>query len=127
MAVIQCKICGGEVEIPGNVTCGECPYCNSLTTFPKQTSDKKVQLYQRAEQLRLSGSFDKAAATYEEIIKENSDDADAYWGLVLASWGIEYVEDPVSKERKPTCHRVQFDSILSDVNYKLALGNTLPQ
>ena len=127
MAVIQCKICGGEVEIPGNVTCGECPYCNSLTTFPKQTSDKKVQLYQRAEQLRLSGSFDKAAATYEEIIKENSDDADAYWGLVLASWGIEYVEDPVSKERKPTCHRVQFDSILSDVNYKLALDNALPQ
>ncbi len=127
MAIIQCKICGGEIEIPSELTCGECPYCNSVTTFPKQTSDKKVQLYKRAEQLRHASSFDKAAATYEEIIKETPDDADAYWGLVLSNWGIEYVEDPITKERKPTCHRVQFESILSDVNYKLALDNAQPQ
>ncbi len=127
MAVIQCKICGGEIEIPSELTCGECPYCNSVTTFPKQTSDKKVQLYKRAEQLRHASSFDRAAATYEEIIKETPDDADAYWGLVLSNWGIEYVEDPLTKERKPTCHRVQFESILSDVNYKLAMDNAQPE
>ena len=127
MAVIQCKICGGDIDVPCELTYGECPYCKTVTTFPKQTSDKQVQLFKRAEQLRLSGSFDKAAATYEEIIQETPDDADAYWGLVLSNWGIEYVEDPLTKERKPTCHRVQFESILSDVNYKLALDNAQPQ
>ena len=127
MAVIQCKICGGEIEVPSELTCGECPYCNSVTTFPKQTSDKNVQLHKRAEQLRHACSFDRAATTYEEILKETPDDADAYWGLVLSNWGIEYVEDPLTKERKPTCHRLQFESILAAPEYKLTLENASPQ
>ena len=36
-------------------------------------------------------------------------------------YGIEYVEDPVSHERIPTCHRVQFESILADPDYLSAL------
>ena len=42
---------------------------------------------------------------------------------MLSRYGIEYVEDPVTHERIPTCHRVQISSILSDGDYLAALEN----
>ena len=42
---------------------------------------------------------------------------------MLSRYGIEYVEDPVTHERIPTCHRVQLSSILSDGDYLATLEN----
>ena len=123
MAKIQCKMCGGALDLPDDVTVGKCPWCGSMTTFPKITSDHVEQLYSRAEHYRHAGDFDKAMSAYEAIVRENPNDAEAYWGVVLSRFGIEYVEDPVSHERIPTCHRVQYESILSDSDYQLALEN----
>ena len=121
MAIIKCKICGGEIELPANVTMGECPYCHEVTTFPRFDEPDLEVFYKQAEDARLSSNFDKAIAAYEEIIGRGTTDPEIYWGLVLSTWGIEYVEDPLTKERKPTCHRVQFESILDDENYKKVL------
>lgn len=124
MATVQCKMCGGAVELAEGKTFGECPYCGSLTTFPKIKDDKAAQLYARAEHYRRAGEFDKAVATYEAIIADNPTDAEAYWGAVLSRYGIEYVEDPATHERIPTCHRVQYESILADDDYKSVLSNS---
>ena len=123
MTKIQCKMCGGPLDLPDDVTVGTCPWCGSTTTFPKIASDHVEQLYSRAEHYRHAGDFDKAMSAYEAIVREALDDAEAYWGLVLSRFGIEYVEDPKSHERIPTCHRVQYESILSDSDYQLALEN----
>ena len=121
MATIQCKMCGGSLSLPENVFSGTCPYCGTLSTFPRTFDDQLVNLYNRAEHFRRTNDYDKAVATYEQVINNNPDDPEAYWGLVLSRFGIEYVEDPVSHERIPTCHRVQFDSILADADYHAAL------
>ena len=121
MAKIECKMCGGKLDLPDDITIGTCPYCGSTTTFPKITSDHVEQLYSRAEHYRHAGDFDKAISAYETIIQETPNDPEAYWGLVLSRFGIEYVEDPTSHERIPTCHRVQYESIMSDVDYTSAL------
>ncbi|MBQ7177963.1 MAG: TIR domain-containing protein [Victivallales bacterium] len=121
MANIQCKMCGYMVELPEGATVGECPACGSTTTFPKLNSEHTEQLYARAEHFRQLNDFDKAADAYEAVVRELPDDPEAYWGLVLARYGIEYVEDPLSHERIPTCHRVQYESILADGDYKSAL------
>ena len=121
MANIQCKMCGYMVELPEGATVGECPACGSTTTFPKLNSEHTEQLYARAEHFRQLNDFDKAADAYEAVVRELPDDPEAYWGLVLARYGIEYVEDPLSHERVPTCHRVQYESILADGDYKSAL------
>ena len=121
MAKLQCKMCGGMVDVPEGAGSAECPYCGSTTTFPKASSTKAEQQYARAEHFRHAGDFDKAMEAYENVIRENPDDAEAYWGLVLSRFGIEYVEDPVSHERIPTCHRVQYKSILADEDYLSAL------
>jgi len=40
---------------------------------------------------------------------------------VLSKYGIEYVEDPGTGDRIPTCHRTQSESILTDADYLAAL------
>ena len=121
MAIIKCKICGGDVDLPVGMTMGECPYCGTLTTFPRLDTSDTETFFRIAEEARLSCNFDKAISAYEEIIGRGTTDPEIYWELVLSTWGIEYVEDPLTKERKPTCHRVQFESILDDANYKKVL------
>ena len=123
MASVQCKMCGYMVELPDGLTVGECPACGSVTTFPKIASEHAEQLYARAEHFRQINDFDKAIDAYEAIVREQPEDAEAYWGIVLSRFGIEYVEDPVSHERVPTCHRVQYESILADGDYRSALEN----
>ena len=117
MSTVQCKKCGGMVDIPEDLTAGECPYCCSITTFPKLKNDHAEQLFNRAEHFRQINDFDKAVACYENIIQDDPENPDAYWGLVISRFGIEYVEDPVSHERIPTCHRAQYESILADRDY----------
>ena len=52
--------------------------------------------------------------SHESILNLDDADAEAHWGGVLSRYGIEYVEDPASGERVPTCHRVQLEGILND-------------
>lgn len=120
MAVLKCTVCGGELDVNADLSVGVCRYCDSIITIPKQL-DRKGNLYNRAVFLRQSNQFDKAAAAYEDILKEDNSDADAHWGLVLSKYGIEYVLDPKTQERIPTCHRTRAESILSDPDYSAAL------
>ena len=121
MAIIKCKMCGGDIEISADKTFGTCEYCGSTMTLPKMDDDQRLSLFNRGTHLRRNGEFDKAAAIYERLIGENDADAEAHWNLLLCRYGIEYVQDPASGERIPTCHRASFDSILNDVDYHAAL------
>ena len=121
MAIIKCKMCGGDIEISADKTFGTCEYCGSTMTLPKTDDDQRLSLFNRGTHLRRNGEFDKAVAIYERLIGENDADAEAHWNLLLCRYGIEYVQDPASGERIPTCHRASFDSILNDVDYQAAL------
>lgn len=121
MAVFKCKMCGGELDIKLGSTITDCPYCGTRQTVPFLDDDKKTRLYNRANGYRLDSEFDKAYGAYETIISEKPDEAEAYWGLVLSEYGVEYVEDSATKKRIPTCHRTLLKSVTSNENYKLAL------
>lgn len=120
MAILKCTICGGELDFSTDMSVGVCQYCDSTITIPKNL-DHKGNLYNRAVFLRHNNEFDKAALIYEDILKEDNTDAEAHWGLVLSKFGIEYVTNPATGERHPTCHRTQPESILSDPDYLAAL------
>ena len=113
-------MCCGELEISPDKSVGVCKYCGSTFTIPKEI-EKKGNLFNRANYLRQSCNFDKAISVYESILAENCEDADALWGLVLCRYGIEFVEDPKTKCRIPTCHRASRTSILLDPDFKSAL------
>lgn len=123
MVELKCKICGGNLKIIDKLSYATCEYCGSTMTLPNLNDDRIVNLFNRANQYRLQNEFDKAMATYENILAEDNTNAEAYWGVVLAKYGIEYVKDPKTQNRVPTCHRVQYESILSDLDYKEAIKN----
>ena len=84
---------------------------------------EKLTLFSRANRLRLACEFDKAAGVYENIVAEFPEEAEAYWGLVLCKYGIEYVDNPATGKKVPTCHRSSFDSILEDSDFEQACEN----
>jgi len=117
MAVLKCKMCGGDIQAKDGAVYGTCESCGTTSTLPKASDERKANLYNRANHFRRQNDFDKAVQAYESILNEDNDDAEAYWGVVLSRYGIEYVEDPSSHQRVPTCHRVQSESILKDADY----------
>ena len=123
MAIIKCKMCGGDLEITEGSSVAECEYCGTKQTVPNVDNEKKVTLFGRANRLRLACEFDKAAGIYENLVAEFPEEAEAYWGLVLCRYGIEYVDDPATGKKVPTCHRSSFESILEDTDFEQACEN----
>ncbi len=123
MSVIKCKMCGGDLELVEGSSVAVCEYCGSQQTVPAADNEKKLTLFARANRLRLACEFDKAAGVYESIVADFPTEAEAYWGLVLCRYGIEYVDDPATGKKIPTCHRSSFDSVMEDSDFEQALEN----
>ena len=121
MALFKCKMCGGDLEIAQGTFVAECEYCGTKQTVPKCSDENLQNVFNRANSLRLKCEFDKAEKLYESIIQADSTQAEAYWGLLLCRYGIEYVDDPKTLKKIPTCHRASYESIVEDGDYKLAL------
>ena len=122
MAVLKCKMCGGTLNAADGVNVCMCDYCGTAQTITKTRDEINTNLFNRANNLRFNRDFDKAQEIYEKIVQENPDDSEAYWGLVLCKYGIEYVTDPATGKKLPTCHRTQTESVLTDIDYKSAVS-----
>ena len=121
MTMFKCKMCGGNLEVKEGMTVCECEYCGSIQTIPSLDNEKKANLFKRAHRLRRACEFDKAAGVYECIIAEFQEEAEAYWGLILCKYGIEYVDDSKTGNKVPTCHRSSFDGVLDDPNFEMVM------
>ena len=126
MAVLKCKMCGGDLNIVEGETVAVCEYCDTKQTVPTVDNEKKMTLFSRANRLRAACEFDKASGIYENIVSEFPEEAEAYWGLLLCKYGIEYVDDPATGRKIPTCHRSSFDSIMDDENFEQVMENSDP-
>ena len=124
MALFKCKMCGGTIEFEQGATVGVCDSCGTKQTLPNANDEILANLHNRANTLRLKCEFDKAEEIYNKILTQSPTDAEAHWGIILCKYGIEYVEDPKTFKRIPTCHRTSFDAITADEDYKAALKNS---
>ena len=126
MSTFKCKMCGGTMEVQEGTTVCTCDYCGTTQTLSKSRDEIITNLFNRANNLRMKCEFDKAQEVYEKIVENDNTDAEAYWGIVLCKYGIEYVEDPTTYKRVPTCHRTNIESVMVDVDYKSAIENADP-
>lgn len=124
MITLKCKMCGGALAVPENSSTAECEYCGATQTIPRVDDERIISMFERANAYRANNEFDKATIIYENIVAEKPNEAEAYWGLCLCRYGIEYVTDPRSGKKIPTCHRTQFKSILQDSDFIQAVNNT---
>ena len=83
MAIIKCKMCGGDLEIASGASVAECEYCGTKQTLPKVNDEVVQNLFNRANNLRIKCEFDKAEQIYEKILQENDAESEAHWGIVL--------------------------------------------
>ncbi len=121
MAIYKCKMCGGALHTEEGQSIAVCDFCDTQQTLPKATDEAVANLFNRANHLRLKCEFDKAEQIYERIVELAPEEAEAHWGMVLCRYGIEYVEDPQSLARIPTCHRTSFEAITADADYLSAM------
>lgn len=123
MAIFKCKMCGGSLEIVEGTTVCECEYCGTQQTLPKTDNEQALNMFNRANHFRQQCEFDKAMEIYERMLNSSDDDAELYWSIVLCRYGIEYVDDPLTKKKIAICHRTQFKSILEDADYLEAINH----
>ncbi|MDR1741550.1 MAG: TIR domain-containing protein [Synergistaceae bacterium] len=121
MFTLKCKMCGGDIKVEAGQKYGECSFCGSRTTVPGALDGRRANLFNRADHFRRQFEFDKAIEAYDRILDEDGTDAEAHWRVALCRYGVEYVEDPATQRRVPTCHRAIAQSILSDADYLAAL------
>ncbi len=121
MAVILCRCCGARLEIRKGMSVCKCGYCGVMQTVPILDFDEKALLWERADELRRSGEYDRALSLYEQIERLSPDDPDVFWAKVLCVYGIEYVEEPVSHKRIPTINRIQYTSVIENEDYLRAV------
>lgn len=117
MAVFKCKMCGGTLEVNEGATVCECEYCGTTQTISKSDNEQTINMLNRATHFRQQCEFDKAMEIYEKLLDSVNNDSEIYWQIVLCRYGIEYVDDPITGKKIPTCHRAQYNSIFNDTDY----------
>ena len=122
MAKYKCKMCGAPLDVAEGQTVVSCDFCQSKQTVANANDERKEALFNRANSIRTSCDFDKAILSYQSILSIFPNEPEAHWGLCLCKYGIEYVDDPVTRKKIPTIHRVSYDSILKDSDYLAALS-----
>ncbi len=127
MEIFRCKMCGGNLEVAEGMKICICDYCGSGQPVPQVENAKKTGLFNRANTLRMECEFDRAAAIYDSIVAEFPNEAEAYWGLCLCEYGIEYVDDKKTSKKIPTCHRTSYTCIYECSNYKNAVSYSDPE
>lgn len=121
--MLRCETCGGELNYSDDLKSAVCLNCGNEYHFKGEKSEALILALNTANAKRIACDFDGASIDYKAVIGREPDDAEAHWGLVLSTYGIEYVEDPRTKNRIPTCRRTVKASILENEDYLLALNN----
>lgn len=117
MAVLKCKACGAPLNVEQGQTIVECSYCDLQQTIPKVDDEFKLQLFNKANDLRRQFDFDGAKSFLQAVIAQFPEEAEAYWSICLCKYGIMYVEDQQTLAQIPTFYRMIPQSILSDEDY----------
>ena len=78
MAILKCKMCGGDLNITADEKIIECEFCGTTQTIPTSKDENLQGLFNRANILRMKSEFDKAEQIYERIIQADNTQAEAY-------------------------------------------------
>jgi len=122
LTILNCKSCGAPLRVEENSSTVTCPFCENVYCIPRSEQQKKIlNLFSKADEAWGAWDFEEAAKYYQEILDIDNQQADAHFGLVLCKYGIAYETDPQSKKIKPSCNRINRDSVLNDKHYLSAI------
>lgn len=120
-----CKNCGGPLAISNTSRFAECDFCGGKFELDLNRA-VFANLYSAADDAWNRKDFDDALKYYLQIVEKDNLQSEAHWGAALCRYGIAYEIDPVSGEKKPTCNRINNESIFEDKNYLAAIDHASP-
>ena len=124
---LNCQTCGGTLEYSADGLSAVCPYCGNKYNFAGAKSEALTLALNRANAMRIACDFDDAIREYKLITDRNPEDSEAWWGLALSKYGIEYMRDSRTGLLVPTCRRTVSGSILGDEYFKNAVKFARPE
>ena len=126
--LLQCQNCGGGIVMKSAQN-GVCKHCKSEYFFDTNFSNQVTSMLNEANKDRRIADYDRAISGYQEVIKIDSSNAEAYYGLFISEYGIRFVEE--NGTFVPTCDRYSSQSVFNNENFqnaiKYAVSNKLKQ
>ena len=103
-----CKTCGANLDISAAVNgVIECPYCRNVWTLAKKETSPAALSYLRIGEHDLDTcKFDDAFLSYKKAAEAEPDEPEAYFGMALATFKVQYLKDEIDNCLRPVCHEI---------------------
>jgi len=112
-----CNNCGGDFEYRhGRWICRSCGSYKP----EERPNEETTLLYTAFQRLRLA-EFHDAESAFDDIILKYPENPHAYWGRLMAKYGIKYEQD-FDGRMIPTCYATSMASVMKDADYRRALA-----
>ena len=119
----RCKTCGEPLDISkavGGVI--KCAVCDSCFTLPKVDASQKVlDFLSQGEHDLDTGRFEDAYSAFNKVTELDKTEPEAYWGMALAEFKIQYLKDEVNNRLQPICHEISDNDFADSSNFLKAL------
>ena len=121
---IKCRNCGAEIDIESAVNgVVQCEYCRSKFTLPKEDiTPAALKFLHDGESSLYICRFDDAYSFYKKAAELSPKEPEAYWGMAISQFKVQYVKDEVNDRLQPICHHISTDKISDNSNYKKAVS-----
>ena len=122
--VIKCKDgCGASIDLRrATDDVVECEICFRKYPVPKKDiSPVALSFLRQGEHDLDTGKFDEAYTAYARATDYDSQEPEAYWGMALAEFKVQYIKDTVNNRLQPICHEFTDKQFTQNKNYLSAL------
>ena len=123
LKAMKCKTCGEPLDI-GKAQGGviKCAICDSVFTLPKVDASQKVlDFLSQGEHDLDTCRFEDAYSAFNKACELDKTEPEAYWGMALAEFKIQYLKDEVNNRLQPICHEISDKDFADSSNFLKAI------
>ena len=122
--VFKCKYCGASLDLDEFENgVAKCPYCKSEFTFAKRDLPPEVETQIGLGNAELAaGTFDRAYTAFSRAADMAKEESEAYFGMALAAFKVQYLKDTVNERLQAICHEIGEKKFTDDQNFKKAMA-----
>ena len=115
--------CGAKLDMQGAVDgVVKCPYCGNKVAVPReQISPEALHMLRNGKLELCSCHFERATVAYQNAAQLAPEEPEAYFGMALAAFKVQYLKDEVNDCWQPICHEISDKVFTDDKNYRKAL------
>ena len=121
----DCQCCGLLLEFADPRQVVTCLACGTRNKLPDERVRERSD-FRNARELQHRGEFCDAEESYQRVLDDVPDDADALWGRLLCHYGAKLVIEE-GKKRRYTIHIPRSKPLRAQGDYERVLETALPE